>query len=332
MLLPCNLTRQKHSPDLELKPFFEPLTVDEEWTDDVELLRTVLKTAGSNQDGLAYSCLKSLAGSRLRLTNPARFRHREDVQNFLAQAIEEGVVVETGNGATKLLSLPLEGAKHVPTISLSDQAPISGSDIPERVLEMVIVMPFVLFVPWSYCPTGNKFPKGTFVQSSGKWAILLFHTLTGAQRTVAELPWLRFGTLVDWRRAGEVLREPRIAPTAPTIGLVECCRCGEIALSESDMLPEADGNYCPKCFSWKGNEREQAICKVVALLEMMAENDDVYVAENILRKQLCLRYTAECISRKHGDIWIEEAVKEGSVISFKRSGIKTKLVCLPSQV
>jgi hypothetical protein len=40
-------------------------------------------------------------------------------------------------------------------MSLSDQAPVSVKDIPERVLEMSIVMSFVLFAPWSTCSSSR---------------------------------------------------------------------------------------------------------------------------------------------------------------------------------
>jgi hypothetical protein len=83
-------------------------------------------------------------------------------------------------------------------------------DVPERVLEMRKQMPFVIFASWACCPPGNTFPKGTFVHSCEEWAILMFHTQTSALRAVAELPWLRSGTLVDWRQVDN------------TVGTTEC--------------------------------------------------------------------------------------------------------------
>jgi len=51
----------------------EPLTPNEKWTDEVELLRTLLRANGS---GPTFSTLKSRTGSLLRATNPARFLSR----------------------------------------------------------------------------------------------------------------------------------------------------------------------------------------------------------------------------------------------------------------
>jgi hypothetical protein len=64
---------------------FVPLTADEEWKDDVELLRTVVKRESRKFGVLAPR--KSLIGNVLRATNPARFPHREAVKIFLAQGI-----------------------------------------------------------------------------------------------------------------------------------------------------------------------------------------------------------------------------------------------------
>jgi uncharacterized protein YrzB (UPF0473 family) len=83
---------------------FVPLTADEEWKDDVELLRTVIKQESQKSGVLAP--LKSLIGNVLRATNPARFPHRDAVKLFLAQGIENRVVVESGEGAFKTLCLP----------------------------------------------------------------------------------------------------------------------------------------------------------------------------------------------------------------------------------
>ena len=78
---------------------FTPLTADEEWSDDVELLRAVIKQQSQKIGSLAPR--KSEIGNSLRSTNPARFPHRTMIQNFLMKATEEGVVIERGDGAWK---------------------------------------------------------------------------------------------------------------------------------------------------------------------------------------------------------------------------------------
>jgi len=382
----------------------------------------------------------------LRSTSSARFPGRAAIRSFFAKAIETGAVIESGEGATKMLSLPMKGGHVGPALPLSDRAPISAKEIPKRVIELTLTMPFILFIPWRRCPPSNTFPKGTFVQSYEQWAILLFGTLTMAHRTVAKLPWLHAGTLVDWRRVEEgldksdlpvsyrtlieqhsgstvvntpisscfesltadekweddvellraILKEegPRIDgfPAAarkstvgstlritssarfpdraairsffakaiqtgaviesgegatkmlslPMIGghdgldTAECSLC-HTKSSASEMVPASNSEdfLChPECHNWSltdGDENHNTVQQVVAMLEMMAENDDIYVAENVLCKQLGLLYPDECNSQKVGALWVAEAVKAKDAISFNCSGIKSKLVCLPGQ-
>jgi hypothetical protein len=303
---------------------FEPLTADEEWEDDVELLRTVVRREMTDVIGSSPAVRKSRVGQELRQTNPARFPHREAIKEFFIRAIEMGVVIETGDGATKMLSLPI-GKGHIgPVISLTHRVPVPLHDIPERVLEMCIVMPFVLFAPWNRCPSGNKFPERTFVQSHGTWAILLFHTLTDAQRTVHQLPWLCVGTLVDWRQVQDAVH------------MVPCSLCNALRPIEEMKQESKDEERfnCPECNDWAIqtiDEKAQAVRRVVSMLEMMADNDDIYIAENILSKQLCILHPEHCSSRKLGALWIEEAVTAKDVTIFKRSSGKAKLVCLSNQ-
>jgi hypothetical protein len=84
---------------------FRPLPADEGWRDDVALLRTVVKQARRHLGTSAP--LKSLIGKTLRSTNPARFPQRIPIQNFLMRAIDEGIVVENGDGGLKILFLPV---------------------------------------------------------------------------------------------------------------------------------------------------------------------------------------------------------------------------------
>jgi hypothetical protein len=196
-----------------------------------------------------------------------------------------GAVVETGEGAKKVLSLSTTNGsgRDGAIMSLSDEAPVPVKDIPERVLEMSIVMPFVLFAHWSRCPPGNVFPKKTFVHSYKEFAILMFHTLTDAQRTVAEITWLRIGTLVDWRRV-EV-----------GVSFGECSICRD-SHPVNEMVPGSNDKElfsCPECLSWSildDDEKGLAVQRVLSVLRMMAANDDIYTAENILSKQLGIRH------------------------------------------
>jgi hypothetical protein len=186
----------------------ESLEIVEDWTDDAELLRIIVREApeaqtyaGSLMEG-HHVVSKSRVSNTLRQMHADRFPDRRSMRDFLVRAIETGIVIESGKGAFKTLRLPSEeqaGAFHS-VIGLSEFAPVAAQDMRRRALEMITILPFILFTPWALCPKEDMFPAKTFVQSSGKWAVLMFPTLTTAQGAVAEKPWLRSGTLVDWRR------------------------------------------------------------------------------------------------------------------------------------
>jgi hypothetical protein len=76
-----------------------------EWTNaDVEFFCDIIRKNSSAKFGGA--ALKSVVGSRLRATNPARFPHIDVLHAFLAWAISTGVVEETGEGKVRLLKIP----------------------------------------------------------------------------------------------------------------------------------------------------------------------------------------------------------------------------------
>lgn len=255
------------------------------------------------------------------------------MKEFLAKAVETGIVIESGEGAFKTFRLP-SGEKDGgfrPPIALSETAPITVQDIPLRALEMIPSLPFVLFAPWALCPKEDKFPAKAFVQSSGKWAVLMFHTLTTAQRAVAEKPWLRSGTLVDWRRAADHVKNPAPAEAQSVMQITSCSLCKSECRKSVMRAFNGEELYCRSCCmaieSRSDSEKVKATECVKAMLDMMAENDDIFIAENILRKQLSLRWPSACKSRQEAALWIQDAVDSGEAIRFKRPGMKAKLIC-----
>ena len=109
----------------------EPLPANEEWIDDVEFLRNIVRREG----GSVGIVRKSLVRSLLRQTNPARFPNRDAVKQFLAETIEKGVILETGEGAFKAVSLPTdETTGRFPAISLSQRIPVPLESVPEKVV------------------------------------------------------------------------------------------------------------------------------------------------------------------------------------------------------
>lgn len=319
---------------------FEALTVAEEWTDDAELLRSIL-TNGTLVGVEGPGTLKSYAGQRLRQTNPARFPNRLALQAFLAKAIETGIVVETGHGADKVLHLPdqYDGAA-VPAICLSEKVPLPTEDMPAKAIELSSVRPYILFLQKFRIPPESNLPDKAFIQASGMWMILMFQKLTEAQRAVAAKPWLRSGILVDWRRAGKTSNKKiaeRASVETNVPETIPCSSCEGLCL-ETDLFiePGTEGFFCRTCFTkrdyWTESEQSDATDKVISIMKMMADNDDVYVPRNILRKALTQRWPVDCASRDQAALWIESAMEAGAAIEMKQQNIKAKVICLPENI
>jgi len=321
---------------------FEMLTEDEEWIDDAEFLRNLVRSQSTTAYGGAV--LKSLVGGLLRQTNPARFPHREAVQGFLARAISVGVVKEIGEGATKQLHLPCdESTGMFPAISIATQLPVSISFVPDKVKEVAQQggRPYIILIKWKFCPSGTRHPQEAFVHQKDAWGFFLFAKLAKAQRTVSEQPWLRNGILVDWRniKASPVLL---LTSSVSSTGNYEslhadaCFLCRSVR-SDIELVPYKstgadDRLCCPECKEWERattEERMDAAKKVGNLLEEMAANDDIGVNEGILKKQVSLRSDYGCESRKYAQLWIKTAVDLGVVKAIPRD--KNKEVCLPSR-
>ena len=315
---------------------FEPLTRDEQWDDDTELLRITIRGA-PQCDGLV---LKSFVGNSLRQTNPARFRNRESVREFLANAIEKGVIIETGEGAYKTLSLATSDESSSP-MPVSDQAPMSFQDMPAKFFEVASSRPFLLFVPWSHYPKGIPAPDKAFFQASKKYAILLFRKLNEVSRATQENPSCRMGHLVDWRQMKdtEKLFVPRphshiSKSSLSSIQKVPCAVCGQPNAPNEMITRNDDGQYCGICATkftpeWKTKGKGHAIQKVVKMMETLEANDDISVLKSLLRKFLVERWPTECPTRAHAGLWIHEATEDNILVNLPKRDTKSKaLVCL----
>jgi hypothetical protein len=313
---------------------FVPLTADEEWKDDVELLRTVVKRESQKFGELAPR--KSLIGNVLRATNPARFPHREAVKIFLAQGIENGVVVESGEGAFKTLCLPVKlglPSAMLP-ISLSKRIPLPFEEIPTKVIETAQKgVPYIVFICKIFCPPGGSPPPRAFVQSTSDWIIYMFNSYSDASRSVSEYSWLQSGTFVDWR---QIVHRSDLAKLAlPALQSLMYCRvCGASSLSQARVIKSSCGNseYCSsECQEWVNQDEDSkqgGVQLTLETLEFLARNDDIYTATNILAKLIYLRHPTECPSRKFARLWIQEAERLEKLVMFKRPETKQKQTCL----
>ena len=308
---------------------FEPLTANEEWIDDVEFLRNIVRREG----GSVGIVRKSLVGSLLRQTNPARFPNRDAVKQFLAETIERDVILETGEGAFKVVSLPTdETTGTLPAISLAQQIPVPLESVPEKVIVAAETeRHYVVFVKWKFNPTctTNLSVKRAYVLFDHVWAFLLFHTLTDAQRTVSEFPWLRNGTLVDWRRANTEAIQFRSNLDSKELNSNSICAVSGLASNDRELKQLKRGRSelaCPEGVSWEEascREKNAEVDKIVDYLEFMARQDHIYVADNLLKKKW-----QENLNRKQAAIRVEYAIEVGRVVTLKHPSVRSKLLCL----
>lgn len=315
---------------------FRPLSADEGWQDDVELLRTVLKQ--QNQIGV-LAPLKSLIGNLLRNTNPARFPQRTAIQAFLARAIEEGVVVENGDGALKTLCLPVHVGHPAtaPSLALSKQLPPSFDGLPQRALDAAASAPYVVLLRKSRCPSGANPPSKAYVQSSTEWLLYMFSSQALALEAASTCQWLRNGTFVDLRQVTPFMpaksNMTKKAPTADS-AWVNCSVC-EIMVPHGDLIYSKCGTrcYCSlECQDWINQDTssiKNGVDMVVETLQFMAGYDDVGLPFNVLRKIVTRRYPEKCPSRRLAKLWILEAEKQQRVLLYKFEGAKQKIAALP---
>lgn len=295
----------------------------------------ILRTAVVNNAHVGSSgpgTLKSQVGGMLRTTHPLLFSDRAAVQAFLAKAIATGNVVEGFHGDLKVLYLPEDRHKieSKNAIVLSDRMPLALDQIPSKVKGFSSNLPMLIFVAKHQIPPYGTFPEKTFIQAAGKWIILMYSSLCDIDRAVKSKPWLSAGIMIDWRAV--------TAKSCPTSipELFPCTKC-ESSSSVAELFVEAgsESRYCRSCFIsdgfWTEAKATNVVSKVVKVLEMMSENDDVYVRSSLLRKLIMERWPEVCYSRGQAALWVEAAVESGSVCELNikgQSSKKSKVVCL----
>ena len=303
----------------------EALSKDEKWTDDVELLRMIIQ--GADIDG---SSRKADVGNCLRQTNPARFHNRKEVKDFLAKAIERGVVKETGSGAFKKLTM----AKDSSSSKALDGNPSSLAELAPGVIALIPCRPYTLFVPWSQCSTIISFPEKAYVYASKKYILLMFRTLTDAERAIQAFPALQPGHVVDLRKLAATSRSSSTPPpTSSSHGIKStdeetiCKQC------KSPKTSNENGDFCNICTlamsaEWIEEKRKLAIRRVVEVMMMLAENDDVDVHRSNLQNLLKRRWPKDCLTADHALLWIRAAADDGKIRQFGHP--EPRHVCLAS--
>lgn len=331
---------------------FGALTDAEQWTDDVELLRTLLRKS-QNQSENTDSVLKSFVGLTLRRTNPVRFPNRQVLQDFLAKAIEKSVVIEIGDGPKKCFLLP-------PDLDSSTmQPPFEALSDAEEWKDDIEVLRTVMRKLQNQSTDGNSLLKSRVGLTLRATNPARFPNRKSIKDFLAKV--IEKGVVIEIgngaNRAFCLAQESSgMRPCTPPVKSLDCRQddhqvsdigdndlakfqnCTEcIEICETiDMMISRHTNelFCQSCFLstdhlWNVEDKVLGANRVTGLLEVMAENDDTYVLEYIIQKQLYLRWPDECISRKQATLWISEAVETGQVLQFKKTGANISGVCLP---
>lgn len=295
---------------------FDPLTSDDAWRDDVEFLRNVIK-----QEGRRFGTTtpyKSQVGNILRQTNPARFPHREAIKAFFAQAIEKGVIAESGDGAFKTLRINYSGNSQNPWLVVSTNPPMAVTDLPAKVLRASETAPYVLFLPKINYPSGFQPPPRTFVQPAGDFLLLMYQTYGEVLKSANSLPFLRSGTLVDFRSLGRNV----------------CLQCGTELLPDADHV-NAGSMFCStECDAWSDTDKEtknDAVKLVLESLNYFADHDDIDIDTDILANAIFVHNPEKCSSQKLARVWIKQAELSEAVSSAKQPGTPSRLLSLQSQ-
>jgi hypothetical protein len=312
---------------------FPPLTADEEWSDDVELLRAVIKQQSQKIGSLSRR--KSEIGNSLRSTNPARFPHRTMIQSFLMKAIEKGVVIERGDGVWKTFCLPSH-ANHpssIPTLPMSSACPVPQKELSAKIWEKVEDRPFVIFLPKFHCPIGSTPPSNAGVQATTEWILYMFRNRSQANSALQESSFLYSGTIVDMRGpvsfpATRVLAKQKVR----NVQFVQCSVClAQVEESSIIRVDRFDFVCSVECKEWAKTDdidKELGVKLVVETLEFLATYDDIYSPMSLLGRLIASRHPKECNrSRKLSKLWILEAEKHHIVKIYKH--LKQKYATLP---
>lgn len=191
--------RSTGSNGLQNQP--DVMAYDEGLTDDMTLLRTIVRNGSSKSKhtkGCSDCAEKSIVSGMLRNHDPIRFTGKKSVKQFLAKAVEASVIheVQKGKKSSGVAILHLQNVY----IRLS-KSPPSGVEMTQKDMKRAKRRPFSLFAPNGSNP--KKVPPHAYATESlcKKWFILMFTTLKFAHGAVSDRDGLKSSILVDLRMA-----------------------------------------------------------------------------------------------------------------------------------
>ena len=208
-------------------------------------------------------------------------------------------------------------------IPISEGSPVPLQDLPlEKMMAQVKSKPFVLFLRWTYCKKNlpEWLPQQRCYIIKDKFGmILMFRSREDVESCASEYGCLRKGVLVDWQVVvGKHFSRP--------CSICEANFPGESMIAASNRH---DKFYCRDCYDWgTPSEKAAAFLAVTATMHFFEANDDILVADGILRKALVGQHP-KCMSRELATLWIEGAIRQKFIVQVKLSGAKAKMLCLP---
>jgi hypothetical protein len=276
-----------------------PIAVSKKCDQDREILRGIIGSGSVSKGDVSMA---------LKREYPARFCKRNAVKKFLTWAIKNGIVIERGTRNDKMLCLPS-------TNETKPKAPLPSNDFNNndalRLLRSV---------------TKENLPQ----------------THKDISRALQSKHSVRFPTkkevkcFMDNAIKGGVLKWTNEVKGKSLLRLQNDTACPSSSQTSSSSSPPTVKNGSD-CRDGNSEEtfaalKESEVSQVVEVVRIMAMNDDVYIAEDVLRGHLQWRWPDECSSLSIGSRWIREAVDKKKLARFHDQGSKNAFLCLPSNL
>ena len=209
---------------------------------------------------------------------------------------------------------------------ISKEAPIPLKDLPLEIMAGHSTQkPFALFLRWSQCKKDLNdfvFPhKQCHVVKDKSGMIIMFQSHQDVENYASKFDCLRKGVLVDWEN---LVRKTTSEPCS-------ICKASFLRMNMITASNRENKFYCQGCYAWgTPSEKKAAFLAVSSTMHLFEANDDIFVPDGLLRKSLLAQHP-QCTSLEKANLWIEGATRKKFVVQVKRSGSKTKLLCLPGQ-
>lgn len=258
----------------------EPTTTPSLWASNVEMLESIIMS--EREKDCSLGVLKSRVGMILKQRHPEIFIERNNIKDFLAQAIEMGDVFESGDGEFKTLYLSQsDSKKDMLEIKVSKISPLSVEEMPKKAIQVAEEgRKHIIFVKKTHFAKEDPL-SGMYVCSTDHHKLLMFFTFKDAKSFATERPWLcQHGVLVNWLTCSKPKHFQHSAIVRNEV--IKCALCNCMT---------ANDEVCHSCFEgWSDFKRMRAQDKVISLLKVMEDCDDLFIPRTEFAKILMEGY------------------------------------------